>query len=399
MSMSEPFIPYARQHLDEDDVAAVVEVLRGATIARGPGAAAFAHALREVVHAPYAITCASGTAGLHLACLAAGIGPGDEVIVPAITFVASANCAAYCGATPVFADIDRETTCIDPADVARKVTARTRAIIPVHFAGQSCDLLALQAIARDAERRFGHKVWIIEDACHVLGSTYHGEPIGSCRWSDMAVFSFHPVKHITTGEGGAITVQDVSVARRLEQLRGHGITKEGSEFQHIGDGPWYHEQQSLGYNYFLTDIQAALGMAQLQKLPRFAQRRRVIVDRYQEAFAELSHVTRPVERESGATNYHLYVLQIDFSALGTTRAALVADLATRGVGAQVHYLPVYRHPYHERWGANSVDFPNAERYYERCLTIPLFPTMRDEDVERVITAVRESVRIYAKQPA
>lgn len=397
--MATSLIPYARQSLDEDDIAAVVEVLRGPTIARGPGAAAFARALAEVVGAPHAIACASGTAGLHLACLAAGVGPGDEVIVPAITFVASANCAAYCGATPVFADIDCETTCIDAADVARKVTARTRAIIPVHFAGQACDLALLQSIARDAERRFGHKVWVIEDACHVLGSTYRGEPIGSCRWSDMAVFSFHPVKHITTGEGGAITMRDAELARTIERLRGHGITKEPSTFHRAGDGPWYHEQQLLGYNYFLTDIQAAIGMTQLKKLPQFLARRRAIVDRYQEAFAHLPYVTRPVEREQGATNFHLYILQIDFSTLGTTRATFAADLAARGVGVQVHYLPVYRHPYHERWGADPADFPNAERHYERCLTIPLFPAMTDHDVDRVIAAVRETVSLYAKQPA
>lgn len=388
-------IPYARQSLDEDDIAAVSEVLRGPQIARGPMVTAFEHALGAVVGAPHVVACSSGTAGLHLACLAAGIGPGDEVIVPAITFAASANCAVYCGATPVFADVDRETICVDPIDVARKVTARTRAIVPVHFAGQACDLAALQAIARDAERHVGHKVWIIEDACHVLGSTYRGEPIGSCRWSDTAVFSFHPAKHITTGEGGAITTRDAELARTLEQLRGHGITKAPSEFHHAGDGPWYHEQQLLGYNYFLTDIQAALGISQLKRLQRFAVRRRAIVARYQDAFANLPHVMRPVEREHGATNFHLYVLQIDFGALGTTRAAFVADLAARGVGAQVHYLPVYRHPYHERWGANPADFPNTERYYERCLTIPLFPAMTDDEVSRVIESVTTTVRTYA----
>lgn len=388
-------IPYARQTIDEDDIAAVSEVLRGPQIARGPIVAAFERALAGVTDAPHVVACSSGTAGLHLACLAAGIGPGDEVIVPAITFVASANCAVYCGATPVFADVDREIICVDPADVARKMTARTRAIIPVHFAGQSVAMDAISEIAKTAERRFGHKVWIIEDACHVLGSTYRGEPIGSGQWGDLAVFSFHPAKHITTGEGGAMTTRDPQVARRLEQLRGHGITKAPSEFHHAGDGPWYHEQQLLGYNYFLTDTQAALGISQLKKLQHFAVRRRAIVARYQDAFANLPHVMRPVEREHGATNFHLYVLQIDFGALGTTRAAFVVDLAVRGVGTQVHYLPVYRHPYHERWGMSPADFPNTERYYERCLTIPLFPAMTDDEVDRVIETVTTTVRTYA----
>lgn len=397
--MTTPFIPYARQSLDEDDIAAVSEALRGPQIARGPTVTAFERALAGVIGAPYVVVCSSGTAGLHLACLSAGIGPGDEVVIPAITFAASANCAVYCGATPVFADVDRETICVDPADVARKVTARTRAIIPVHFAGQSVAMDAISEIAQTAERRYGHKVWIIEDACHVLGSAYRGEPVGFGQWGDLAVFSFHPAKHITTGEGGAITTRDAELARTLEQLRGHGITKAPSEFHHAGDGPWYHEQQLLGYNYFLTDFQAALGISQLKKLPQFLRRRRAIVDRYQDAFVNLPHVIRPVERERGATNFHLYALQIDFSALGTTRAAFVAELAARGVGTQVHYLPVYRHPYHARWGADPADFPNAERYYERCLTIPLFPAMTDAEVDRVIAAVRETVSTYAKQLA
>ncbi|MDO8463223.1 MAG: glutamate-1-semialdehyde 2,1-aminomutase [bacterium] len=398
--MNEQIIPYGRQMVDADDIAAVAAVLRSATIARGPTIAAFERALVPVVGTPHVVACSSGTAGLHLACLAAGIGTGDEVIVPAITFAASANCVAYCGAVTVFADVDPATTCVDVADVARKVTARTRAIIPVHFAGQSADMDAIAMIARDAERRFGKKVWIIEDACHTLGSVYRGQIIGACTQSDFAVFSFHPVKHITTGEGGAVTARDAALRDRIALLRGHGITKDPLQFRSPADGPWYHEEIALGYNYFLTDLQAALGISQLQKLPQFMARRRAIVAAYDAAFSGIPHLTPPTWLPDRVTNAHLYVLQCDFAALGTTRAAVVADLAARGVGTQVHYLPVYRHPYYRAQSAYAaVRCPSAEAYYDHCLTIPLFPAMSDDDVQRVIATVTQCIQHYSALPA
>lgn len=393
------YIPYGAQDIDEEDIRAVAEVLCSSVIARGPTTTAFEAAIGQIVHAPYVVACSSGTAGLHLACLAAGIGPGDEVITSPITFVASANCAAYCGATPVFADIDPDTACIDPNAIAARITARTRAVIPVHFAGQSCDMEAIIGVVRDAETRFGRKIWIIEDSCHVLGSTYRGEPVGSCAYGDMAVFSFHPVKHITTGEGGAVATRDTAIDGLLRRLRGHGITKDSTLLSQQ-PGPWYYEQVVLGYNYFLTDFQAALGLSQLDKLPRFATRRAAIVAAYDAAFANHPHL-RPLGRRSDTTtNFHLYVLRVDFAAMGATRAAVMTALLDRGIQTQVHYIPVTHQPYYQqRYGTKSGDYPIAEKYYDQCLTVPLFPNMSDDDVERVIAAVRETVQSYAKHHA
>jgi len=399
MSTSPAYIPYGAQDIDVEDIRTVADALAASVIARGPTTVAFEAAVARVVHAPHVVTCSSGTAGLHLACLAAGIGPGDEVITSPITFVASANCAAYCGATPVFADVEPDTACIDPRAIAAKITPRTHAVVPVHFAGQSCDMDAIVRVVRDAEQRFGRKIWIIEDACHVLGSTYRGEPIGSCAYGDMAVFSFHPVKHATTGEGGAIATRDAATDGLLRRLRGHGMTKDPALLSQQ-PGPWYYEQVTLGYNYFLTDFQAALGLSQLKKLPRFIARRATIVAKYDAAFADFPHLHPLARRPDTTTNFHVYILRMNFAALGTTRAAVMATFHERGIQTQVHYIPVTHQPYYrQRYGTAPGDCPIADAYYDQCLTIPLFPKMSDEDVERVIAAVRATVHSYAKQHA
>lgn len=389
--MSDSFIPYARQWIDEDDIGAVIMALRSDYIARGPKMEEFEQTLIKVVGAPYAVVLSSGTAGLHTVCLAAGVGPGDEVITSPNTFVASANCAVYCGATPVFADIDPRTYNIDPEELEKKITERTKAVIPVHFAGQSCDMEMIVSIARAAEKKFGHKIWIIEDACHVLDSKYKGKQVGACDYGDMAVMSFHPVKHITSAEGGVVFTREGAIAEKLRRLRGHGITRDPALLsQNLG--PWHHEQIELGYNYFITDIQCALGISQLKKLPQFAKRRKEIVRRYNEAFKNLPHVAIPFESPDCESTFHLYILQVDFRALGTDRTKFFERLKEKGVGVQVHYIPVHTQPYYQKhFGTKLGDFPNTEAYYERCVSLPLFPAMTNDDVERVIKAVTELV--------
>jgi len=340
-----------------------------------------------------------------MACLAAGVGPGDEVITSPNSFVASANCAVYCGAKPVFADIDGRTYNISPKEIAKKINKRTKAVIPVHFAGQSCDMEAIRKTVRSSEEKFGHKIYIIEDACHALASRYKGALVGSCEHSDMAVLSFHPVKHITTGEGGAVLTNNKILRRKLSYTRSHGITNTAHELLYkeqgfeLGDtpdeagkqNPWYYEQNNLGYNYRITDIQCALGISQLRKLERFRRRRREIVEQYNAAFKDKSWLTLPFEEGFCESNFHLYVLQFDFARLGLTRGHLMRTLRAKGVLTQVHYIPVHTQPYYQetfktRWG----DCPAAEDYYRRCLSIPLYPAMSDADVNFVIANIKST---------
>lgn len=391
-------LPYGRQYIDEDDIQTVVQILQSPGITQGPRVKAFEERLREATDAAHVVAVNSGTAALHIACRAAGVQPGDEVIVPPNTFVATANSAVYCGARPVFADIDPLTYNISPEAIAENITPRTKAVIAVHFAGQSCDMRAIQGVVWDKERQYGHKIYLIEDACHALGSVYRQTKVGSCAYSDMAVFSFHPVKHITTGEGGAVATQDADLAVALRLLRSHGITSREEalvekERANDPDGlrrPWYYEQQRLGYNYRITDIQCALGTAQLDKLALFRRRRRWLVDRYNKRLKGLPHLTIPLEAEGNDTNFHLYVLLLDFAALGRSRARVMTDLKAKGVRTQVHYIPVYTHPFYQRrfktaWGL----CPVMERYYQRCLSFPLFPAMTVTDQDRVITALTD----------
>ncbi len=400
------FIPYGRQSLDSEDIAAVEEVLRSQYLTQGPKIKEFEGALCERTGAKFCAAVNSGTAALHLACLAAEIGEGDEVITSPNTFVASANCIAFCGGKPVFADIDPQTYTISPEEVRKKISSKTKAVLPVDFAGQSCNLVALREIVDAARRKYGHKIYIIEDAAHAFGSKYKGKPVGSCLYNDMTIFSFHPVKHITTGEGGAISTNDENLYRRIKLFGSHGIANAKEEFIYPEQAhtpsraereedlnPWYYEQLYLGYNYRITDIQCALGLSQLKKLERFRRRRREIVNRYNAAFKDGDGLTVPFEHPDGETNFHLYVLLVDFTKIETSRAQVIYGLRDKGIHTQVHYIPVTWQPfYRQNFGTQKGDCPQAEGYYEKCLSLPLHPAMSDRDVDFIIQEVLRVTR-------
>ncbi|MBW2737279.1 MAG: UDP-4-amino-4,6-dideoxy-N-acetyl-beta-L-altrosamine transaminase [Deltaproteobacteria bacterium] len=399
-------IRYGSQFVDESDVQSVIDVLNSTMLTQGPKVAEFESALCNETDADFAVCLNSGTSALHISCLASGVGNGDEVITSPITFVASANCAVYCGARPVFADINPDTYNISPEEIEKKITRHTKVIIPVDFAGQSCDMDTIHQIVSIAEKKYGHKIYVIEDACHALGSLYKNKKVGSCAFSDMTVMSFHPVKHITTGEGGVVLTNDEGLLRKLRLSRSHGITSDPVEFVNrdlafrsdASDSestvnPWYYEQIALGYNYRITDIQCALGISQLQKLARFCKRRREIVNQYNAAFKDLEFIRIPFEDNSCDSNFHLYVLLFDFEKINIDRAGFILELQKKGIQTQVHYIPVYLHSfYRKHFGTNWGDCPNAEQYYKHCLSIPLNPAMVEEDVERVIREITCQVR-------
>jgi len=383
------FIPYGRQSISEEDIAAVVEVLRSDWLTQGPAVEHFEKAVADYCGARYAVAVANGTAALHLCAMAAGFGPGDEVITSPITFVASANCIAYVGATPVFADIDPQSYCIDPAQVQAKISPDTRGIIPVHFAGQPCDMGSIATMAKDRGLK------IIEDAAHAIGASYEvaGETfkVGCCAHSDMTIFSFHPVKHITTGEGGMITTNDPHLYEELLLLRTHGITKDSEKITN-NDGPWYYEQQALGFNYRITDLQCALGSSQLKRLDSFIARRRQIVANYNQAFADCEHLVTPFERVDCHSSWHLYMLGFK----GMDRHRVFERLRGKGLGVNVHYIPVHMQPYYKKHFQTSPgDYPVAENYYAGIVTMPMFPSMTDEDVQYVIETVLATVKELA----
>jgi len=380
-------IPYAAQWIEDDDIQAVEEVLKSDYLTTGPKINEFEQAFAAYVGAKYAVAVSSGTAALHAACFAAGIKKDDEVITTPMTFAASANCVFYCGGRPVFADIDPNTYNIDSSAIENCITSKTKAIIPVHFTGQPCDMGAIIAIAKK------YNLIVIEDAAHALGAEYKGQKIGAI--SDMTCFSFHPVKHITTGEGGMITTNDECLYKKLIQFRNHGITRDRSLLRH-DDGPWYYEQQFLGYNYRMTDIQAALGMSQLKKINRFLARRRKIVNRYNEVFSDIPQIVIPHQMSEAQSAWHLYILQLKLEQLAASRKEIYLSLQQRGIGVNVHYIPVYYHPYYKKLGYNRGLCPNAETLYDRIITIPLYPKMSDDDVEYVIEAIKESLIIGGK---
>lgn len=370
--MGATHLPYGRQAIDEDDIASVVEALRSDWLTTGPRVGAFESDLAAACGVEYAVAVSSGTAALHLAMLALRIGPGDEVIVPTLTFAASANCVLYAGGTPVFADVDPGTLLVDPADVARRITPRTKAIIAVDYAGQPCDYPALRALAN------AHGLALVADACHALGGALAGRPVGSL--ADLTCFSLHPVKHVTTGEGGAVATDDAALAARVRMLRNHGVTADRREREEAG--AWFYEMVELGFNYRLSDIACALGTSQLRKLPGWIARRQELAARYDAAFASAAPLAaaRPLTRRPGLSHaYHLYVVQVP------ERQAVFAALRAAGIGANVHYIPVHLHPYHqERLGTGPGDCPVAESAYARILSLPLFPAMADADVDRVL---------------
>jgi UDP-4-amino-4,6-dideoxy-N-acetyl-beta-L-altrosamine transaminase len=383
----EMLLPYGRQWIDEEEIAAVVEVLRSDWLTTGPKVVEFEEAVAEYVGARYAVAFSSGTAALHAAAHAAGIGPGDEVITTPLTFAATANCVLYQGGKPVFADIDEQTLNLDPAEVERSLTPRTKAIIAVDFAGHPAELDELRALARERH------LLLIEDACHALGAEYRGQKIGGL--SDLTVFSFHPVKHITTGEGGMITTHDEALAERLRLFRNHGISVDAQERQRRG--AWFYEMIDLGYNYRLTDLQCALGLSQLRKLDRFLSRRAEIAARYREAFANVPEIILPTVAPQVKHAWHLFVIQLRLERLTAGRAEIFQALRAENIGVNVHYIPVHWHPYYQQQGYCSKDCPKAGRYYERAITLPLFPRMQERDVEEVIAAVQKVVHHFRKE--
>lgn len=359
---------YGHQSIDEADIQSVVDVLRGDCLTCGPSVRAFEQAICAYTGAKYCVAVANATAGLHIAALAAGLGPGDEAITSPITFLSSANCIAFVGAKPVFADIDPETANIDPAEIGRRLSPRTRAIIPVHFAGQSCDMARIAAIAKD------NKLVVIEDAAHAIGSDYLDSKVGSCRYSDMTVFSFHPVKTITTGEGGAVTTNDPELYAKLCALRAHGVHKDG-EMAHT----WEYEMRELGFNYRITDFQCALGLSQLGKLGKFKARRREIVSYYNEHLG-LPHL---VEREFSNACFHLYPVLVE------NRRDFYFKARERGLNLQVHYIPVHTQPYYrEKFGYGYGDCPMAEEYYSKCISLPLYPSLADDDLAEIVARLK-----------
>lgn len=401
------FLPYGRHQIDEDDIAAVTAILRSDSLTGGPLVSEFEQAFAERVGARFAVACANGTAGLHLAAMSLDIGPDHAVIVPTLTFLATANAARYVGAEVTFTDVDPVTGLMRPTDLqdafARETSRQVKAVIPVHLNGQCVDM---ESVVEFSAR---HGLRIIEDACHAIGATYltrSGEEVrvGSCRHSDMTVFSLHPVKTIAMGEGGVVTTNDPDLHAVLLRLRNHGMVREASRFVQReeafdADGqpnPWYYEMPEPGYNYRASEIHCALGLSQMRKLDRFLARRRELASLYDQALAPLAPTVRPIPRVAGcASGWHLYVVHADFDAAGTTRAKLMRELRERSIGTQVHYLPVHRQPYY-RFRYGELSFSGADAYYASCLSLPFFPAMSDNDVEKVAAALGDTLAAAPK---
>lgn len=381
-------IGYGRQYIDDADVAAVVETLKSPALTCGPKITELEKKLCEVTGAKYAVVVSNGTAALHIAAMAAGIGPGDEVIVSPITFAASANCVLYCGGTPVFADINPKTYNIDPASIREKITEKTKAIVAVDFTGQAVELDEIRDICKE------YNLILIEDAAHSIGTKYDKRPVGSI--ADMTTFSFHPVKTVTSGEGGAVTTNDEELYHKLRLYPTHGITRNQEEMINPSDAGWYYEQVELGYNYRMTDIQAALLISQLDKLPAFSARRKEIVKRYDEVFSQMPEIIVQEEIDKSDTTRHLYILRLNTELLKCNRREFFDALRAENIGTQVHYIPVYWHSYYERLGYSKGICPEAEKLYAEILSIPLFYAMSDSDVEDVIKAVKKLIEYYRK---
>jgi UDP-4-amino-4,6-dideoxy-N-acetyl-beta-L-altrosamine transaminase len=382
-------IPYGRQDISDADVDAVVEVLRSDFLTQGPRVPAFEEAVATWCGARHAVAVNSATSALHSACLALGVKRGDWVWTSPVTFLASANCARYCGARVDFVDIDPRTYNMSADRLAAQLAEAERAgrlpavVIPVHLAGQPCDLAAIRALGA----RYGFK--ILEDASHAIGGTYRGEPVGSGRYSDVTVFSFHPVKIVTTAEGGMAVTNDARLARRLEIVRNHGVTRDPAEMTRAPDGPWYYEQIDLGFNYRLTDLQAALGVSQMRRLGEFVARRRVLAARYDALLADLPVVT-PWQHPDGASACHLYVIRLKLDAIARTHREVFETMRGEGIGVNVHYIPVYRQPYYARLGAYA-PCPEAERYYAEAISLPMFPALTEAGQDAVVRALRLAV--------
>jgi len=382
-------IPYGRQDISEADIQAVVDVLRSDFLTQGPAVPAFENCLAAYCGASHAVAVNSATSALHIACLALDVGPGDIVWTSPITFVASANCALYCGASIDFVDIDPRTYNMSVEQLAAKLAhvaqhgKLPKVVIPVHLCGQPCDIVAIHALAQ----QYGFK--IIEDASHAIGGKYRDELIGNCRYSDITVFSFHPVKIITTAEGGMAMTNDAQLAKRMQLLRSHGITRDVNEMTHAPDGPWYYQQIDLGYNYRMTDLQAALGLSQMQRLDEFVSKRHAIANRYDQLLAGLP-VTAPWQHPDGYSGLHLYVIRLKRDKIGKTHRQVFERLRAANIGVNLHYIPVHCQPYYESLGFKAGYCPEAEQYYAEAISLPMYPGLTEAQQDRVVEALRDA---------
>ncbi|MBT6314561.1 MAG: UDP-4-amino-4,6-dideoxy-N-acetyl-beta-L-altrosamine transaminase [Alphaproteobacteria bacterium] len=382
-------IPYGRQHITDDDVAAVEAVLRSDFLTQGPAVPAFEKALADYCGADHAVAVNSATSALHIACLALGVTEGDVVWTTPNTFVASANCARYCGAMVDFVDIDPETfnMCADALAAKLAVAdALPKVVIPVHFSGHSCDMAAIAALAE----QYGFKV--IEDASHAVGGRYRDQPVGNCAYSDITVFSFHPVKIITSAEGGVALTNDAGLQRKMDRLRSHGVTRNPDDLTNLDAGPWHYEMLELGLNYRMTDMQAALGLSQMQRLDELVARRQVLADRYDVLLADLP-VLRPGRAAGAYSAWHLYCIQIDERQTNHSRRQVFETLRADGIGVNVHYIPVHTQPYYRGQGFKPGDFPLSEAYYKNAITIPLYATMSNAQQDEVVAALKRALGV------
>ncbi|MDI7863634.1 UDP-4-amino-4,6-dideoxy-N-acetyl-beta-L-altrosamine transaminase [Rhizobiaceae bacterium n13] len=384
-------IPYGRQDISEADIEAVVSVLKSDFLTQGPAVPRFEQAIAAHCGAAHAVAVNSATSALHIACLALGLGPGDWLWTSPVSFVASSNCALYCGAQVDFVDIDPRTYNLCPKALEQKLVEAEKAgrlpkiVMPVHLCGQPCDMAAIAALAR----RFGFRV--VEDASHAIGGRYRDEPIGNCRYSDITVFSFHPVKIITTAEGGLAATNDPQLAARMELLRSHGITRNPSLMTHEPDGPWYYQQVDLGFNYRMTELQAALGLSQLDRLDHYVAQRHRLARRYDELLAELP-VTTPWQHPDGYSGLHLYVVRLRLDQISPkTHRDVFEDLRAKGIGVNLHYIPIHTQPYYQKLGFRNGDFPQAEAHYAEAISLPMFATMTDAQQELVVSALTEAL--------
>jgi UDP-4-amino-4,6-dideoxy-N-acetyl-beta-L-altrosamine transaminase len=383
-------IPYGRQDVTEGDIQAVAEVLRSEYLTQGPVVPRFEQAVADRVCARHAVAVNSATSALHLACLALGLGPGDRLWTSPTTFVASANCGLYCGATIDFVDIDPRTYNLCPEALARKLERAEgeghlpKVVIPVHLCGQPCDMAAIHALGQ----RYGFR--IIEDASHAIGASYRGEPIGNGRYSDIAVFSFHPVKIVTTGEGGMAVTQDSRLGHAMSLLRSHGITRDPAHMTREPDGSWYYEQIGLGYNYRMTDIEAALGLSQMARLEAYVERRHALADRYDRLLVGLP-VRIPWRHPEGHSAFHLYVIRLLLDRIDRGHRQVFEALRDQGIGVNLHYIPVHTQPFYAAMGFRPGDFPAAERYYAEAISLPMYPTLTEAQQDEVVTALRKAL--------